>query len=412
MPGRHEVFSPKSQPAGFAQTAPVRVAVVVDEFPLLSETFVIDQIVALLQSGLDVRIVADRRARQRITNEIANDLLDRSSFIDDHPLVRLLPRNPIGRKLRALLMPLLGHRMDRKRLADVDVVLCHFGPNGLRAAKALAPLKHPPKLWTMFHGYDLSSYLRDKGDDVYAPLFAAGDHFLAVSRHWTDRLNALGCPPDRTAVLHMGVDTKTLRFTPPARTAGQPLRIISIGRLVEKKGYAVSIAALAALGAQAGNLDWRYDIIGDGPLDATLKAQVADLGLGDRVNFLGPLPPSRVLSLLAQADIFLLPSMVAANGDMEGIPVALMEAMALGIPVVSSIHSGIPELIEHEYSGLLAPEGDVQMVATHILRLAMDPYLGKALAFAARAHVEDEFDHGQLMCDLVRSVCANSSPAH
>ena len=123
-----------------------------------------------------------------------------------------------------------------------------------------------------------------------------------------------------------------------------------------------------------------------------MEAQAAKLGVSDRVRFTGGLPHARVQAELDAAHVFVLPSVTASDGDMEGVPVALMEAMAAGLPVLSTTHSGIPELIEHDASGLLAPERDPQQLAANMRALALAPQRWPAMGAAGAKRVRDEFD--------------------
>jgi colanic acid/amylovoran biosynthesis glycosyltransferase len=293
-------------------------------------------------------------------------------------------------------------------LKPADLVLCHFGPVGLRAAKALA---HDPRpaIWTIFHGNDLSAFLKRFGARAYRSLFDRGELFFGVSRLWMARLKELGCPADRVRLMRMGVDVDAIEFHPREPDADRPLRFLTVGRLVEKKGIDVALRALAELRRLRPGLDWTYEIAGDGPLRSRLERLCEELQLRDRVTFSGKQSPAAIQSRLGMSDLFLLPSVTAANGDMEGIPVSLMEAMAAGVPVLSTFHSGIPELIEDGVSGLLAPERDHVALAENICRLLEEPGLRAGLVSAARDKVEREFNQSRLWDDLVAEIRARVS---
>src|SRR5439155_17216983 len=139
-------------------------------------------------------------------------------------------------------------------------------------------------------------------------------------------------------------------------------------------------------------IDWRYHIIGDGPLRTSLERLAAELGLAQRVTFSGSLPHCEVKRQLRSAHLFLLPSVTASDGDMEGIPVALMEAMAAGLIAVSTYHSGIPELIEDGATGFLAPERDTEALAAKLAWVFDHPRECEDVALAARCKVEDHFN--------------------
>jgi glycosyltransferase involved in cell wall biosynthesis len=166
--------------------------------------------------------------------------------------------------------------------------------------------------------------------------------------------------------------------------------LLAVGRLDPIKGFDVLVDALGEL-AKTGR-KFRCRIIGSGPLEGDLRARIDRHGIGDWVELLGARPQAEVRAALNAASVFVLPSVVTATGDRDGIPVSLMEAMALGTPVVSTRVSGIPELIEDGREGLLVPEKDAAALAAAIARLLDDPDLGPRLAVAARAKVEREFD--------------------
>lgn len=271
------------------------------------------------------------------------------------------------------------------------VWLAHYGRWGRFACalRELGLISGP--IATVFHGKDMSAYLR-KRPNAYRSLFRRGDLFLPISETWREKLLAMGAPAERTFVHRMGVDTTRFRETPRVLADGEPVRFISVGRMVEKKGFDDALAAFAAMRARPDAPQATLTLIGDGELRPSLEAQSKRLGLGDAVRLTGILPHARVAEELAHAHIFVLPSKTAASGDMEGIPVALMEAMAQGMPVIATRHSGTPELVEHGASGLLCAEGDRQGLADHMVRLALAPGQWAAMGARGAAKVRAEFD--------------------
>ena len=206
-------------------------------------------------------------------------------------------------------------------------------------------------------------------------------------------LVAAGAPADRVEPLHLGAPIDRYPFAP--KPLGTPLRLLSVCRLVEKKGIDVAIKALAMLRERHPEIAWTYDIGGDGPLEATLRGLVNEHGLEAHVRFLGPLSHDETLRRIAEADALLAPSVTAADGDQEGIPVTLMEAMALGTVVISSWHSGIPELVTHGQSGLLSDERDEAGLCAKLRGLANGAWDASALVHAARRAVEAGFAEGE-----------------
>ncbi|HAZ55556.1 MAG TPA: colanic acid biosynthesis glycosyltransferase WcaL, partial [Franconibacter helveticus] len=249
-----------------------------------------------------------------------------------------------------------------------DVFIAHFGPAGVTAAKLRELGILRGKIATVFHGIDISH--RDalaRYTPEYQQLFRRGDLMLPISELWASRLKAMGCPDEKIVVSRMGVDMNKFSLR-PLKVPGSPLEIISVARLTEKKGLHVAIEACRLLKARGVN--FRYNILGIGPWEQRLRALIQQHGLEDQVFMPGFKPSHEVKALLDQADLFLLPSITGADGDMEGIPVALMEAMAVGIPVVSTLHSGIPELIDAGKSGWLVPENDAEALAERLQTFA------------------------------------------
>jgi colanic acid/amylovoran biosynthesis glycosyltransferase len=389
---------------------PLRIAVVVSRFPELSETFILQEIVALVRAGHMVHIYADRSdsASPRQPEVDRYRLLEQTVSPPPLPAGLLLRRlrlaeeliSAVGRR-RIRVLPLLRYRrpiparaLRYAALAPVprvpyDVIHCHFGPNGIKAAAMRDARLIAGPVVTTFHGYDVSSHLRKNGPSVYRRLFSRGDRFLAVSEYWRDTLVRIGCPGDRLTVHHMGIDCSSLEFEPRALDA-QAVRAISVARLTEKKGMEYGIRAVARLADQFPSLEYR--IIGDGPQRARLEKIIADEGVGGRVTLLGARTQEEVRHELRSSHLFLAPSVTSADGDKEGIPVAIMEAMATGLPVVSTVHSGIPELVQDGVTGWLAPERDVGALAGKIALLLNRPETWRGLVTAARGRIETDFN--------------------
>jgi colanic acid/amylovoran biosynthesis glycosyltransferase len=283
---------------------------------------------------------------------------------------------------------------DYARLArdqGVDILLAHFGPSGLAALPSALALEIP--LVTIFHGYDMSMLLREgRWIDRYRTTFRFGARGITVCDAGRQRLVAAGMPADRIETIHLGVDLS--RLIRPPRTFDRLLeghgRLLMVARLTEKKGIDVALRAMRRCRAVGGHET--LCIIGAGELREALTALTRELDLHDRVEFVGPQDAPSVLAAMRESDVLLQPSRTASNGDAEGIPVALMEAMALGLPVVTTTHSGIPELVEHGVGGLVADEGDDCALALCLTRLASEPDLAPALAAGARSRVEQEFN--------------------
>jgi colanic acid/amylovoran biosynthesis glycosyltransferase len=388
----------------------MRVGFIVGEFPLLSETFVIDQMAGLLRRGFDVEVVC---------NTIRAD-----TQIDLHgePMRTLLAgtwrwwRWAAGtRKLISRLPARLRHKVATaldiafaRRLNSCDVIVAHFGQNGERAATLKKWTALKPPLITFFHGADVAIPARQGVLAAqYAGLVEYGTLNLTVNEFFRRMLLDAGAGQASTVVHHMGIDTREISYR---WTSWEDTRLIvtTVCRLVEKKGIDVALRSLAALAASHPQLDWRYEIVGDGPLRADLETLSAQLCLTDRVVFLGSLPHMEVKRRLRMAHVFLLPSVTASDGDMEGIPVALMEAMAAGLIAISTHHSGIPELIADKETGFLAPERDVSSLADKLAWVAQHPAECEGITRSARRKVEADFNM-KLLNDRFAKIIAEAA---
>jgi colanic acid/amylovoran biosynthesis glycosyltransferase len=206
-------------------------------------------------------------------------------------------------------------------------------------------------------------------------------------------------------IVHCGVSPALFPMVTALRDSA---RILAIGRLDHIKGFCHLIDACAIL--RDKGVAFACDIVGSGPLETSLSAQIRAHGLDEHVYLLGARKQEEIRQFLHRAAIFALPSVVTPAGDRDGIPVALMEAMASGLPVVSTRVSGIPELVQDGVTGLLAAPADAASLAACIERLLADRPLAAALAARARHHVEQEFDVQKESKKLFAAI--SSSPCH
>jgi colanic acid/amylovoran biosynthesis glycosyltransferase len=400
----------------------LRIAVFVHEFPALSETFVLNQVTGLMDLGHEVTVLAVApRQESRVHADVERyDLSERVRY-------PALPASHLRRIFRAGLL-FLRHGWRRGRVllrcldvrrygrdatslrlffwavrlageAPFDIIHCHFGPVGQLAAKLRDAGVLAGRLVTVFHGVDVSAYVRDQ-PDYYRFLFARGELFLPISRAWGQKLVELGCDPGRIQVHRMGVDVGRYPFHIRRFHPDRPLRVLTVGRMVEKKGIEYALRAVAEVVHKGFPVE--YDVVGDGPLRDHLEGLAGALGLASSVIFHGWQEQGAVSTLMNDGDVLLAPSVTSADGDQEGIPVTLMEAMATGMVVISTFHSGIPELVEHEQSGLLVPERDVGALAQALMHLTRSPDAWSSMSQAARRRVMADFEVGRLNADLVR----------
>ncbi len=398
----------------------MKIGYLVGEFPRLSETFIVDEIKEHRRNGVDLIVIAlfppaSGAAKVNLGNA---DIPLLYVFRASGRMLRLerlwlafLSLATQWRLWRVLFDPRFGSRADRMNILGfayrlravarhgrVDVLHCHFGTRAHLAAALRSLGLVDAKIITTFHGFDLSAHLKRKGRNHYQLLFRFGSLFLPISETWARTLRELGCDPSRTQVHRVGVDCALNEFRERRLDprANAPVKLISVGRLVEKKGHAYTLRALAHLRQARPELSVTLDIVGDGELTDALKGEAAALRIDDIVRFHGGLPHAQTLALLEEAEIFILPSVTAGDGDMEGIPVSLMEAMARGMPVISTYHSGIPELVEDGVSGFLVPERDVAALAGAIARTIDSAPRWPEIGRAGRRTVEDNFNRRKL----------------
>jgi len=273
---------------------------------------------------------------------------------------------------------------------EYDIVHCHFGPFGNLAISLRNIGVVKGKVVTAFHGYDMSSYITANRNSVYNALFKLGDMFLPVSERWKDKLISLGCKRERIVVHRMGIDTAKFTFSPRGARENRMIKLLTVARLIEKKGVHYGIQAVAKLVGRYPEIE--YKIVGDGPLRNQLQHLIDQVGMEGNIELLGWKSHDDTLRFMKQADILLAPSTTSEDGDQEGIPVALMEALAVGLPVVSTSHSGICELIQDGRSGFLLPERDIDALTEKLEYLIRNRQIWSEIGKAGRDCVEKYYD--------------------
>jgi len=401
----------------------MKIAFIVNRFPILSQSFILNQITGLLDRGHEVDIFSNLPGDEPVIHADVKKygLLNRT-----HYYFRDLPSNQLLKSLCILglavkyccrrpraIAKVLNLKRHKKGFFEktlsaassfldkgpYDIVHCHFGPNGILGVilKDIGAING--KVVTSFHGYDISKYIKKNGAGVYKKLFSKGDKFLPVSKLWKERLIELGCPGEKILVHRMGIDTNKFSILPQERQNNNKIVLLSIARLVEKKGISYAIVAVSRLMKRYASIEYR--IVGDGPLKVNLEYMTIELNAQDNVKFLGWKQQEEVITLLKDTDIFLAPSVTGKNGDVEGIPIVLMEALALGLPVISTQHSGIPEIIDDGKSGFLVPERDSDAIAEKLEFLLKHRETGKEMGKYGRIAMEEYYNIDKLNDKLV-----------
>lgn len=406
----------------------MKIAFFLGEFPALSQTFILNQIIGLIQRGHEIDIFANvSKDQDTVHPEIEKyKLLERTYYwpkIPKNYLLRIfkglklfacnLFKDPLlilnslnifkygkdaaSLRLFYLCIPFLG------RQAHYDIIQCHFGWSGLQGMHVRNIGAVTGKLITTFHGFDVTRSVHEFGESVYSSLFSTGDLFSPISDYWKQRLIKMGCDEHKLFVHRMGIDlSKFSASTAYTHKSKEIIRLVSVSRLVEKKGVEYAIHAVARILKDRKATNIEYNIIGDGELRDDLQQLISSLNLSDYVILHGQKKSSDVVNLLNQSHVLLAPSVTSRDGDMEGIPVVLMEAMAMELPVISTYHSGIPELVKDGISGFLVPEGDIDGLANRIGYLIDHPDESEKMGKAGKLKIVRDYNLENLNEQLER----------
>ncbi len=293
--------------------------------------------------------------------------------------------NTARRFWRRYAFPVLPAR-DRRKVAAFltehapKALMAEYGPMGVMLAEPAAAAGVP--LYVHFHGFDVSVISRMPfWRSRYRALFQRAAGVIGPSRYIVDLLSGLGCPREKLHVCACGIDLA--RFVVSDR---DPFRLVAVGRLVNKKAPHLAIEAFAKI---AGEFPQAHlDMIGAGPLYGRCRAIIDRHGLTHRVILHGAQSHDFVAQKMGEASIFLQHSVTSRLGDVEGMPVSVLEAMACGLPVIATRHSGIREAVVDEETGLLVDEHDVSAMADAIRELLSAPGRAARMGEKARARVE------------------------
>ncbi|HHO75619.1 MAG TPA: colanic acid biosynthesis glycosyltransferase WcaL [Deltaproteobacteria bacterium] len=410
----------------------MKIAFLIDAFPVLSETFILNQITGLIDRGHEVDIFArNHRDSLEMHPDVRKYRLDGICTYLSHPpknrstcitaylylLFRLTIRH-VGifhllaemlrtRNMKELfgltytLAPILGK--------SYDIIQCHYAKNGLSGIH-LKKLGCNAKIVTMFHGHDIRAGL-DDNDIPYRDLWRYGDCFLAISEYTRDKIIGFGADPTSIVYLPVGIDTSCF----PLRSDSRPsenntdgIRLISVARLVPDKGLSYALSAIRRVLEKLPGVEIEYRIIGDGPLQESLLNQVHELELENIVTFVGGKAQPSVRKELEASDIFLLPSTA------EVLPVSLMEAQSIGLPVIASDVGAVREIVVDGRSGYLVPQGDPQHIADHLIKLISQRKNWKEMGRTGSAHIAAHFDIKHLtqrLEHIYTGLSTNISPA-
>lgn len=282
------------------------VAFVVGEFPVISETFIINQVCDLIDRGIDVQIFTFKRG---VDTYVAGRytqyrLLERTHFLWAPRIVWS------SRWLTALFqtIPFLGKHF--------DLIHCHFGTIASKYLFIRKILGNTAPLLTTFYGYDVSHIPQEKGPHYYDALKKTCSRFIVMSENMKARVVALGFPIEQVTVLPISVDVKSYPYASRHLTEGEPVKIVSVGRFVEKKGFDDLFKAIAVV-KEKTKKKFVLEVVGDGPLHDDLHGLAKNLGITDVLDFKGFMKLEDVIDLYTKSHLYVQASRTAADGDME-----------------------------------------------------------------------------------------------
>jgi colanic acid/amylovoran biosynthesis glycosyltransferase len=381
---------------------PRHIGYVLKRFPRISETFVASELIELERQGERVTVFALSRPEEPFTHAFLDELHAPVAYLPHRPLrqplrvlralarvLRTAPRGWLGAARLSLWPPRVAGvrrllqatvlRVELER-AGIDHLHAHFATSAAGLA-SLARRMGGPSYSVTAHAKDI--YHEDVRVERLREKLDAASFVATVSRRNRDHLAALLGTEVR--VVSNAVDLGRLGgWEPDGR--GEAV-VLAVARLIEKKGLADLVDACGLLIARGVAL--RLELAGTGPLRGPLEQAAARNGVA--VVFHGALPHERIRALYRRATVFSLPCVIASSGDRDGLPTSVLEAMASGVPVVTTAVNGLEEAVLHERTGLVVPEHDPAALAAALERVLSDPELGARLARAARAHVEQNF---------------------
>jgi len=388
------------------------IAYVCSRFPVLREAFIIREVLALERAGVDVRVYSLKRPDTDLANQDL-DAIRTQPYYSAHFLSAALIRDNFATFLRAPLRYLATPFAAawRFRRFPVQALKClalfpkmiHYGRQmrrdgvaGVNACWASLPAL---QAYTARRFFGLPYAMTCRAWDIFVPMNQL-DLALKVGAAALVRTNNdsgakfmrrfCTTPSDEAKIRRVYNPFDVAAVQPRKAVPGEPVTLMSGGSLVEQKGLTYLLDALALLGKDG--LDYRLELVGEGAKREALEQQARQLGIAERVEFLGTLPNKEFLERMRSSHAFILPSVPATNGCMDGIPNVLIESMALGVPVISTSISGIPELIEDGVCGLLVPPRDSTALAASMRSLLEDRGLQQEFSTAGRAKVETLFE--------------------
>jgi colanic acid/amylovoran biosynthesis glycosyltransferase len=375
-----------------------RVAYLFERFPSFGQTFCYREVAELIRQGMEVSIFSIRQVAGEPPQDWAKRIVQRVAYLpEERDLVAEIEQAAGAGELSPEAVRMLkewGRQSDFLRLYQAAYVGMRLRAQGIERVHAhFAGMAARTAYWIReFYGIDYS--LTVHANDIFAPrdfvvslgkLFQSAVAIVTVSDFAVEYLRTrFPAEAGKIQRVYNGVDLG--RFQAAEFRSSVPL-IISVGRLIEKKGFRDLIAACERLKSTS----FRCEIIGEGPLQTALSVQIAAGRLEEEVLLLGPRSQSQIVERLAAANVFVLPCVAEADGGMDNLPTVIMEAMASGLPVISTALSGIPEMVQPGETGILVAPNDSAALAAAIARLISQPAEARRLGARGRELAEEKF---------------------
>ena len=396
----------------------LKIAYILKMYPRFSETFIVNEILELERRGMDVRIYSLRKPDDGRFHAALSRVKANVVYVPQYPQLEMerisqahqLVRSAYPTRYQRVHTYSQGRKNDYaiKRFLQAGFVAAHLLKNPVDAMHAHFASSATRVANLVHHMIGLSYSITAHAKDIFhqdvnpASLrrkINEARFVVTVSQFNKDYLqNLMGRTPSDIRCLYNGINLK--RFRPNPAIKRDPNLILGVGRLVEKKGFETLIHACRIL--KAWDLNFRCEIIGKGNLYHPLKQLIIDLELTEQVRLMGPRPQDGVRDAYRRASIFTLPCVIAQDGNRDGLPTVLLEAMACGLPVVSTRLTGVPEIVDDNENGFLVPPSSPQALARSLAILLTNPTQREQMGQAARQKVEKEFDVRRNVAQLQR----------
>jgi len=394
----------------------MKVVFVVRNFPKLTETFILNQICGVIDLGNEVKIIADKPSDKSVEQSIIQEYeLKKHTYYHD------IPSRPSGKVYNAALQaasvgcnyptklkPIIQNQWNSPKNGvqilsrskpflenNSDIIHSHFGS----VSKYCADLKQSgvitSPLVASFHGIGVRHAL-NTDNHVYHDLFQEADLILANSESIRNDLIRLGANGQKVNIHYHGIDTR--KFTPKEpniRKDTKNITILSVGRLTEEKGHIDGLEAVSEIISEYKKNHIEYRIVGGGELKYQLERKISRLNITDNVTLCGPMTHEGVIEEMEQADIFFHPS------RNEGFGMVLLEAQAMGLPIVATDVGGIPEAVDDDNSALLSPEGNIESMSSDLSTIISSPDLATKLSKNGRKYIKEKYSMEVLNRELV-----------